>query len=522
MNPIVELSSGRIMGIDRDGISVFKSIPYGAPVDGAMRFLPPKKVAPWEGVLDCTENGVSAMQFGTAGGLLPRAFTGGHPERFGVVEGNADSSDKETSSPVTRSENCLVAGVLTPGLDDKKRPVLVYIHGGGFSCGAGYLATGADDFAKEQDIVVCYLHHRLNVFGYLYLGAFDKKYESSGMAGMIDLVLGLEWVRDNIARFGGDPEKVTILGESGGAMKVNTLLNMPVTKDLFRYGVVESGSNVVGVDNRAEATEAARYVLNALGVGENELERLADFSGDEILNAAEPILRAFRPVPDDIYLKIRKHPMFAFEDCAIERRVLVSSSEDELASFMTPEERATDRTDENLIPLLTEALNRGAFGVKDSKTYTEEMTAKIVERFKEITGNTDPEQLYWNILSSRSTLGGGAYRQAVERASIGGAPVFASYNALDVPDQNDERKSFAWHVSDLPLQLRIVGYDFCEPVSRIQSDTLAAFIRTGDPSTDYFKWPAFTITSEQIVRFDLETKVVKDYRKELLKAFEEA
>ena len=364
-----------------------------------------------------------------------------------------------------------------------------------------------------------YLHHRLNVFGYLYLGAFDKKYESSGMAGILDLVLGLQWVKDNIAAFGGNPDQVTILGESGGAMKICHLLNMPVAKDLFRYAIVESGSGKVGADNREEATDNARKFLANLGITEKELNRLKNFSSQEILRAAEPFLHSFRPVPDDIYLKTQKVPMFAYEDCARLKTVLVGSSEDEMASFMTEEDRALV-TEENLAVRLQQALSAGWLGTVPEDKYEIGKITQIVDTFRRVTGQTDPVQIYWNVISLKGSLGSGAYYHAMERAVVGGAPVYAYYNALDVPDTIDTSKSYAWHVSDLALQFRIVRYGFCENASRVQSNAWAAFVRTGNPSIPGMEWPRYTSESQQILRVDRECRVTSDYRRELLRAFE--
>ena len=517
--PVVETTSGKVRGIGRNGIALFRGIPYGKSVEGDGRFLPAGKAEPWEGILDCTQNGPTAIQLGTAGGELPDYFTAGEPDRFGVRNGNDRSGEEKTDLPCVRSENCLVAGVMTPGLDQSARPVLVYIHGGGFATGSGVLMNGADTFVKEQDIVVVYLHHRLNVFGYLYLGAFDKKYESSGMTGILDLVLGLQWVKDNIAAFGGNPDQVTILGESGGAMKICHLLNMPVAKDLFRYAIVESGSGKVGADNREEATDNARKFLANLGITEKELNRLKNFSSQEILRAAEPFLHSFRPVPDDIYLKTQKVPMFAYEDCARLKTVLVGSSEDEMASFMTEEDRAPV-TEENLAVRLQQALSASRLGTVPEDKYEIGKITQIVDTFRRVTGQTDPVQIYWNVISLKGSLGSGAYYHAMERAVVGGAPVYAYYNALDVPDTSDTSKSYAWHVSDLALQFRIVRYGFCENASRVQSNAWAAFVRTGNPSIPGMEWPRYTSESQQIVRVDRECRVTSDYRRELLRAFE--
>ena len=170
-----------------------------------------------------------------------------------------------------QGENCLVLNVLTPGTDDKKRPVLIYIHGGGFTTNSGSILTGGDKLVREQNIVAVSVNHRLNAFGFLYLGDLDPKYKDSGMTGMLDLVLALHWVQDNIAFFGGDPSRVTLMGESGGGMKISTLLAMKEAKGLFAQAIIESGSNVVGTYIRGQATQDALAFLKRAGVDSEHL-----------------------------------------------------------------------------------------------------------------------------------------------------------------------------------------------------------------------------------------------------------
>ena len=180
-DPIVTATTGKVRGEKRGGVAIFRGIPYGDDCGGTRRFLPPMPAKNWEGVRDCTKNGPIAVQFGesiSGSELFGPYFSGGKKELFG-------SADEK------QSEDCLVLNVLTPGIDDKRRPVLVYMHGGGFATGSGTLVLGADNFCREEDIVVVGVNHRLNVFGYLHLGAFDRKYAEAGMAGMLDLVLAL-------------------------------------------------------------------------------------------------------------------------------------------------------------------------------------------------------------------------------------------------------------------------------------------------------------------------------------------
>ena len=305
LNPVVTTRHGLVLGESRDGVAIFRGIPYGANCGGARRWLPPLPAENWDGIRDCTKDINIAVQLtNTIPATSPAGmyFCGGKPERIRFED-------------QTQSEDCLVLNVLTPGIDHKKRPVLVYIHGGGYASGSGSLVLGADELAKEEDLVLVGVNHRLNVFGYLYLGAFNEKYAESGTAGMLDLVLALEWVRDNIERFGGDPDKVTIMGESGGGMKVSTLMAMEKAQGLFRHAIVESGSAPVGTISKEKAAEVARLVLEKLGLKPSELDKVTEIPARAIYDAAMSISEVqgalgFAPVGDGINLPFNTSETF--------------------------------------------------------------------------------------------------------------------------------------------------------------------------------------------------------------------
>ena len=232
--PIAETVSGKVRGFAGNGVYAFKGIPYGAPTGGAARFSRPSKPAPWAGVRSC-------MNYGH---MCPNGFP------WSQAGDNAPHGDEDAfllSRGFTPSgEDCLRLNVWTPGLaaSTRKRPVLVYMHGGGFSGGSDHdlLAYEGENLARNGDVVVVTHNHRLNVFGYLNLSEVGgEEYADSGNAGALDFVAVLEWVRDNVSNFGGDPGNVTIFGQSGGGGKVAALMTMPAAKGLFHKAIIQSG-----------------------------------------------------------------------------------------------------------------------------------------------------------------------------------------------------------------------------------------------------------------------------------------
>ncbi|MEN7535571.1 carboxylesterase/lipase family protein [Aurantiacibacter flavus] len=255
---IVETTHGRIRGKSVDGIKWFLGIPYGADTSGRNRFMSPRDVTPWSRVRNCTDWGPVAPQQVSANPSDYTRYVGWNNYRGGM------------------SEDCLRVNVWTPATGDGgKRAVLFIIHGGGFTSGSGNLeALEGQHLAKLADMVVVTVNHRLGALGYLDLSAFGgEELASSPNVGLLDLVKSLEWVRDNIAAFGGDPANVTITGQSGGGGKCSHLMAMPAAQGLFHKVAIQSGSTLM-TGRHETARENAERVVSSLGIAKGDLAAL--------------------------------------------------------------------------------------------------------------------------------------------------------------------------------------------------------------------------------------------------------
>ena len=260
--PTVETTTrlGRVEGEQVGGIATFRGIPYAAPASGAARFAPPRPPERWPGVRPCLSSGPIAPQNPSA---LERML----------------GADEDGGG-----EDCLSLNVFTPGCDDGGRAVMVWIHGGGFLTGSGSIPWYDGTRLAERGVVVVTINYRLGVLGFLHLEGIAEGFEGSGNAGILDQVAALEWVRDNVAAFGGDPDRVTIFGESAGAMSVATLLAVPAARGLFQRAILESGAGA-HVHEPDAATAIAQKFLAEVGVAPGEATRLRSLPVPDLLAA---------------------------------------------------------------------------------------------------------------------------------------------------------------------------------------------------------------------------------------------
>lgn len=480
--PITETRYGKLRGLASNGVSIFRGIPYGGPTEGARRFQPPSKPQKWAGVRDATETGPRCVQ--GPGNIFLSPVIG---EYFG-----GGRKDRVELARQTDSENCLVLNVLTPGLRGK-RPVMVYIHGGGFTGGSSMLTLFADAFPRENDVVLVGVNHRINLFGYLYLGEFGAQYADSGNVGQLDLIAALEWVRDNIAAFGGDPHNVTIFGESGGAAKISTLTAMPAAKGLYHKAILESGSTL-RVATKEEATQTARTVLGKLGVGADKLDALTGMSAAQIYSAFGQGLRV-SPVVDGRSLPSQPWDPKA---PAISAHIpmIIGTCKDESTLFSLQ--------DSALFSLDEAALRERVIkaGMPEAEV------DHLIGLYRKEHPKDSPTDIYFRIASDRGVRRN-AILQAERQLEQAKAPVYMYYFTWHTPLAEGRIKAF--HTAELPLAMRLVRYPESEQLSKQIAGAWATFARRGNPNhAGLPDWPAYTTAQRATMLFDNPSTVVKD------------
>ncbi len=466
-----ETTYGRVRGATVNRVAMFRGIPYGGPTEGAARFLPPTKPEKWCGVRDATVNGPQCVQ-GPGNIFL-------NPPLGGYFSGGRRDRLELATSPY--SENCLVLNVLTTGLRGK-RPVMVYIHGGGYASESGVLSLFGDRHVREQGVVLVGINHRLNVFGYSYLGGLSDKY-AVGNAGQLDLIAALEWVRDNITNFGGDPGNVTVLGESGGGGKISALMGMPAAKGLFHKAIVESGS-LLHIGDPESATRAARAMMAKLRltrVGDLQKVAAADLFDAGGTNPLEP-----GPVVDGHSI-----PRQPWEPVApavsADISMIIGNCKDETTLFSLKNQALFHLDERELRVALVNA------GVPAEKVDS------LLALYHRDHPKDTPSDLYFRIASDRGMRQHVA-QQAELQLAQGKAKVFVYYFQWSTPVLGGELRAF--HTAELPLVMRLAFYPESEQLSRQLSAAWAVFARKGDPSQQGLEWPAYTTSQRATMVFD--------------------
>lgn len=495
---IVETSAGKVRGFVRNGIVTFKGIAYGASTAGEARFQPPAPPTPWTDVR-------STMSYGP---VCPQ------PVRSGwLSDRTAFLYDWDDGFP---GEDCLRLNVWTPAAGERgKRPVMVWLHGGGYEAGSSQELPSYDgeNLSLRGDVVVVSINHRLNVFGYLNMAAVGgEKYARSINLGMLDIVAALQWVRDNVARFGGDPANVTVFGQSGGGGKVSTLMAMPSAQGLFHKAIVQSGSILRLASAEASATQAAEVLkeLQAQGVGKEQLTQLPAARLVEIATVAKNRLVSTRPrAPTHERLGwqpwvdgtvVASHP-FDPQAPALAAKVpmLIGTTLHEFSpASMMPDPRSL--TEEWLT---TEV----------AKTYGD-AAGKIVAAFKSGHPGALPFELA-AIISATTIFRMSAVRQAQLQAAS--APAYLYWFAWKTPVLDGT--PLAYHCADLAFAFDNIdrcanstgGTPEARDLAAKVSDAWIQFARTGSPNhAGLPRWPAVSAQTLPTMIFDTRCEVKND------------
>ena len=468
--PVAQTVAGKVRGYRDQDIFVFKGIPYGDDT-AKHRFQPPVPPESWTGVRD-------ALAFGP---MAP--------------QGNG------AQATATMSEDCLKLNVWTPSLRvGYRRPVLVYFHGGAYSNGSvnDEVYDGAH-LCRRGDVVVVTVNHRLNGFGYLYLAELGgPEFADSGNVGQLDLILALQWVRDNIAKFGGDKDCVTIFGQSGGGAKCATLMAMPTARGLFHRVWTMSGQQLTG-RTREHATETAREVLKNLGLTPDRVAELKTIPMERLMEAMRAAGSSWTPVVDGGVLP-----------------------RDPFAPDASPLSAG--------IPMVmgnTHDETTGLIGAGDPETFSltwETLPGKLTQHVKKFIGDLSPENIvvayrkfYPDYTPSEvffaATTAARSWKgfvlEAQRRAEQDGAPTYVYY--VNWPSPLDGGKWKAPHMIDIPLVFDNVAHSHytagaaaAQPLAGAMSEALVSFARTGNPNAPGLPvWPSYELRKRPAMIFDL-------------------
>ncbi|MGA7711979.1 MAG: carboxylesterase/lipase family protein [Rhizomicrobium sp.] len=480
--PTARTTAGHVRGAFSSGIATFKGIRYGADTVHR-RFMPPQKPKPWAGVKDALAYGPSCPQ---------------------------------SRGEAITSEDCLFLNIWTPALrDGGKRAVMVYIHGGAYSGGSGSanIYDGVN-LCKRGNVVVVTLNHRLNAFGYLYLaGRGDAAYADSGNAGQLDLILALEWVRDNIKEFGGDPNTVMVFGQSGGGAKIATLMATPLAKGLFHRATTMSGQQLTA-SGPLHATQRADVYLAALGVTKlDDIKAVPTENLVKALVAVDPIIGSggvyFGPVLDE--RSLTRHPFYPDAPSqSADIPMMIGNTHDETRAFITDPGVYTLSWDE--LPARLAANMR-----------VDILPSLVIEQYKSWFPGISPTDLFF-----LATTAARSWRAAIvedELRAQAGTPAFAYQ--VDFPTPDPKRR--AQHMTDIPLAFDNTDKDGAitgngaeaRAMAAIVSETFIAFAKSGNPNNKALpQWKPYTLPNRETMVFNLPPMLETDPRGEQRRFFE--
>ena len=509
-SPVVETTAGRVRGAVIDGVLAFKSVPYGAPTSGANRFMPPVRPTAWGGVRDALDYTGKAPQAGLRAATRPELET---------LSGVPD--------PSPETEDCLTVNVWTPAADGAKRPVMVWFHGGAFAYGnANQARLQGSRLARRGDVVVINVNQRLNIFGHLDLSSIaPSTFARSGNAGTLDMVAALEWVRDNAAAFGGDPDNVTIFGESGGGGKVSVLLAMPSARGLFHRAIIQSGA-CIRLRTQERAAKLTDAVLKELGLTAGDIGRLQAVPIAALLAAVNPAQKALGPSPTPLMDRypfgpvvdgdvVPRHPFDPdAPDVSADIPLIIGDMKDETTIFMATDDKVWHRT-------LTEGELRARV-----VALAGEHADRVLETYGRLYPNASPaERLIATTTDSNFRIRSLVLAQ--RRTAKRRAPVWMYSFDWETPVHGGRLK--APHAMDVPFvfdtldltQLTDLSADALR-LAATMSGVWAAFARSGVPTDASIPdWPAYDTDRRATLSLASTCRIENDPRGETRRLWQE-
>jgi len=499
---VAETNAGKIRGFKRNGVYIFKGVPYGASTAGARRFMPPVKPEPWKEIRN-------ALQYG-------RVCPNQDSAHFNTDGKNLANFDEDAfvlhrgAAATVPGEDCLRLNLWTQEINaSRKRPVMVYMHGGGFSGGSGHdlLSYDGESLARNHDVVVLTHNHRLNVYGYLNLGALrGEEYANSANVGMLDLVAVLEWVRDNIATFGGDPGRVTIFGQSGGGGKVLALMAMPAAKGLFHRAIVQSGPFLKSLSPDYSG-RLAELVVAELGLSKSQVSELQLVPVDRLSGAAA---EAMKKMPRPMSSLRRVYGEYDWGP-TVDGRILPRHPFDPGAPQISAD-----------VPLLTgtnlhegvSGLDRpdaNAMGVEELNRLVKDEFGDggqtIIDAYRRDYPRATPFDLY--AIIAAASFRRPAFEQGIRKAALGAAPAYSYIYSWRTPVLDGRPGSF--HACEIAFAFDNASicdhYSGGAPEAFVLSKQISTawvnFARTGNPNHDGLPhWPTYTAENQATMYFD--------------------
>jgi len=496
---VVEISSGKIAGVIDNGVYIYKGIPYAK----AERFMPPQAADRWEGVRSCRAYGPTAPQGARAGWRSDEqayafAWDDGYP-----------------------GEDCQRINVWSKNVGGKKKlPVMVWLHGGGYADGSGQELPSYDgtSLASTGEVVVVTLNHRLNVLGFLDLSSYGDKYASSGNAGLLDIVEALRWVKENIGRFGGDPDNVTIFGQSGGGGKVSTLLATPAAEGLFHKAIVESGS-MLRTMTRDNSRKIGEATMAELGLSPGDIDKIQSIPYDRLLAAGE---KAVAKVRTEAEKEGITSFIFGWAP-TVDGTVLPRQPFDPAA----PEQA---KNIPMIIGTTLHEFNMSAYvpalrGIDEAKA-VEILKQKYGERADEYVAafsKAYPVHTPNDLIDIDVIFRPSAIEQAKIKEAQQGAPVYMYQFAWESPVLDGIFRSvhcmeipFVFDNTDLHASMT-GGGDGARALARKMSRAWISFAKTGNPNIESLpEWKPFTPSGGDTMIFGDTCRVVKNHDKELM------